>query len=63
MYHLLLHYKDKITFTYYYSIHIRGLAHIKINEPIEIPYESIAAINNYNYFEDFNNYIELLEYK
>jgi glycosyltransferase involved in cell wall biosynthesis len=63
MYHLLLHYKDKITFTYYYSVYIRGLAHIKINEPIEIPYESIVAINNYNYFEDFNNYIELLEYK
>jgi hypothetical protein len=63
IYYLLVHYKDKLLFSYYYNINYRGIAHIKIknqNHFSEIPEDALKEINNYDYFRDFNNYLQLL---
>ena len=61
VYYLLVHYKDKLTISYYYNINYRGIAHIKIKELIEIREEdAINEINTYDYFKDFNKYLKLL---
>ena len=55
IYYLLVHYKDKLTLTYFYNITYRGIAHIKINELFKIiEEEAIEEINSYEYFKDFN---------
>ena len=61
IYYLLVHYKDKLTLTYFYNITYRGIAHIKINELFKIiEEEAIEEINSYEYFKDFNKYLKLL---
>ena len=60
IYYLLVHYKDDITISYYYNINYRGIAHIKIKNPFIIDIVSIAEINQFEYFKDFNNYLKLL---
>jgi len=63
IYYLLVHHKDELLFSYYYNINYRGIAHIKIknqNHFSEIPEDALKEINNYDYFKDFNNYLELL---
>ena len=59
--YLLVHYKDVITFSYYYNINYRGVVHIKIKELFEIIEDvAIAEISQFEYFKDFNNYLQLL---
>jgi hypothetical protein len=62
VYYLLVHYKDKLTITYYYNINFRGIAHIKIKEKFVLQ-EDIVIINQisqYSYFKDFTLYLKLL---
>ena len=61
IYYLLVHYKEVITISYYYNINYRGIAHIKIKEPFTIiENDAIVKIKQYEYFKDFNNYLQLL---
>lgn len=62
VYHILLCYKDKIaSFNYYYHVNFRGIGMLQIIEPFQINVSDINKINNYDYFEDFTNYIKLLQ--
>jgi len=59
--YLLVHYKDYLTFSYYYNINYRGVVHIKIKKLFLIIEDAaIAEISQFEYFKDFNNYLQLL---
>jgi glycosyltransferase involved in cell wall biosynthesis len=58
IYHLIKNYKDKINqFKYYYNINFRGIGMFKFKEKFQIKPDEIDIINNYDYFNDFSNYI------
>lgn len=58
IYHLLINYKDKIQdFKYFYNIDYRGIGAFKFKEKFKINPTEIDTINQYNYFEDFSNYL------
>jgi len=60
IYHLLMNYKDKFTFKFFHNIDYRGILCLKIIQPFEVVVTNYDIINNYSYFEDFNNYLKLL---
>ena len=66
VYYLLVHYRDNLTISYYSNINYRGVAHIKlINQETKSinkinQLSALEEINKYEYFKDFNNYLELL---
>lgn len=60
VYHLLKNYNDKIKYSYFHNINYRGVICIKILEHFQINVSS-NELNNYNYFNDFNNYLLLLK--
>jgi len=60
IYHLLKNYKENIIFQYFHNINYRGVISIKIKEPFEV-IVSYDELNNYNYFEEFDNYLNLLK--
>ena len=61
IYHILLHFSDKLsTFKYYYNINFRGVAAIQLLEPFQISIDTVDEINNYNYYDDYRKYVELL---
>jgi hypothetical protein len=63
LYHVLKEYQ-----VYLKEIHVfhnsnyRGVAMIKLCKKFEIADEEIAIINNYDYFNDFSDYVTLLQY-
>jgi glycosyltransferase involved in cell wall biosynthesis len=59
VYHLLKNYKDKITVRYFHNINYRGIVRIQIKEQFQV-IVSYDQLNNYNYFENFNDYLLLL---
>ena len=62
LYHLLKKYKDKILdFKYFYNINFRGIGSLKFKEVFKIDDEEIDDINSYNYFQDFSDYITILQ--
>ena len=62
VYHLLKNYKDKILdFKYFYNINFRGIGALKFKEVFKIRDEEIDDINSYNYFQDFSDYITILQ--
>ena len=62
VYHLLKKYKDKILdFKYFYNINFRGIGALKIKEVFKIQDEEIDDINSYNYFQDFADYLTVLQ--
>jgi hypothetical protein len=62
VYHLLKKYKDKILdFKYFYNINFRGIGALKFKEVFKIRDEEIDDINSYNYFQDFSDYINILQ--
>jgi SAM-dependent methyltransferase len=62
IYHLLKNYKDKIHFDYFHNESYRGICILQIKEKftVDVSYEEL---NNYNYFEHFNDYLFLLSTK
>lgn len=60
IYHILLNYKEYINFCYFYNIYYRGVLCLKIKANFEISEKEIEIINNYDYFDSFNNYLKLL---
>jgi hypothetical protein len=69
VYYLLVHYKDKLDFSYHYNINYRGIAHIKLKSKFTIfiseeeQFKILEEINQYKYFNNFNHYLELLTNK
>ena len=62
VYHILLHYNDNIyDFKYFYNINFRGIAVFKIKNKFQINLNDIDIINSYDYFKDFNNYVNCLQ--
>ena len=61
VYYLLQNYQEKINFKYYNSNVLRGLMTIQIKEHFEINISSYDEINKYDYFEDFNSYLQILQ--
>jgi len=62
IYHLIKNYKDKINeFKYYYNINFRGIGMFKFKEKFKINDDEINTINNYDYFNDFSDYVYELE--
>jgi hypothetical protein len=59
IYHLLLLYNDKIKFTYFHNINYRGIICIQLVDTINIDI-TYDKINSYDYFENFNEYLDLL---
>ena len=60
VYYLLLNYRNNFDFSYYYHVNYRGVGCFQIKEKFQILESDIAVINNYEYFTDYSNYIELL---
>ncbi len=61
VYHLLKNYKTNIeTFKYFYNISFRGIGMFKFNEPFEINNTEIEIINSYSYFDNYQDYLSLL---
>jgi hypothetical protein len=62
LYHLLKNYKDNIQFHYFHNVNYRGIGMLQIKEKftVDVSYEEL---NNYNYFEHFNDYLLLLSTK
>ena len=60
IYYLLLNFSNSINFSYFYHVNYRGVACIQIKEFFQIPEQSIQIINNYDYYNDFTNYSNLL---
>lgn len=59
-YHILLNYKNHISFNYFNNINYRGVGVFRINEKFCIPTDEIDIINNYDYKTDFENYLNAL---
>jgi len=59
IYHLLKKYQDKISFCYFHNVLYRGILRLQIKEKFEVVV-SYDELNNYNYFEHFNDYLLLL---
>jgi len=59
IYHLLKKYKDKIVCNYFHNVAFRGIVKIQIKEKFEV-IVTHDELNNYNYFEHFNDYLLLL---
>lgn len=61
IYYLLKYYKDNINFSFYHNLNYRGVAAIDILIPFQFDLSGIAEINSYDYFTDFDHYVELLK--
>lgn len=59
VYCLLKYYSDKFDYSYFYNINYRGVICINIKEQFEVIVTE-EEMNNYDYFEDFNDYLKLL---
>jgi hypothetical protein len=62
IYHLLKFYKDKIQLNYFHNINYRGIVILQIKEKFNVVV-SYEDLNNYNYFEHYNDYLLLLSVK
>jgi glycosyltransferase involved in cell wall biosynthesis len=62
IYHILKNYKEYIEiFKYYYNINFRGIGMFKFKEGFKIEHSDVDIINNYSYFHDFTDYLNLLQ--
>ena len=63
---MLVHYQDNLYFSYYYNINYRCIAHIKVKSKFTIILSEedenkiVEEINQYDYYKDFNQYLQLL---
>lgn len=60
VYFILQQYREKFSFKYYSNMNYRGVGLFQIKEKFEIDKESIELINNFDYFRDYNNYLNLI---
>jgi hypothetical protein len=60
IYYLLKYWRDNISFSVYHHLNYRGVAAIEVLIPFQINMaSSMEEINRYNYFTDFDYYIQL----
>jgi SAM-dependent methyltransferase len=59
VYHLLKNYQDKIRIAYFYNVNYRGIIQIQPLDQFEVIVNN-DELNNYDYFNNFNEYIQLL---
>jgi glycosyltransferase involved in cell wall biosynthesis len=59
VYHLIKFYSDKIVFKLFHNINYRGIISIQLKEKFEMNV-SDELLNNYNYFNDFSDYLQLI---
>jgi glycosyltransferase involved in cell wall biosynthesis len=60
IYYLLKYWRDNISFSVYHHLNYRGVAAIEVLIPFQINVaSSMEEINRYNYFTDFDYYIQL----
>jgi glycosyltransferase involved in cell wall biosynthesis len=59
VYHLIKFYSDKILFKLFHNINYRGIISIQLKEKFEMNV-SDELLNNYNYFNDFSDYLQLI---
>jgi glycosyltransferase involved in cell wall biosynthesis len=63
IYYLLVHYKTELEFSYFCNISYRGVGQIKIKDKASFKLLEDEAIleeiNKYDYFKDFNHYLDL----
>ena len=60
MYFILQNYVEHIDFSHYYHSNYRGVGLIKVLHFFQIDTNDIDTINNYDYFKDFKNYVNLI---
>jgi len=61
VYHILKNYSNNLEeYKYFYNSSYRGVLYLKLTKVFEIPDSEIDVINDYNYFDDFPMYLELL---
>jgi hypothetical protein len=61
IYYLLKHWKNNINLSFYHNLNYRGIAAIDVLIPFHLDLSSgIEEINSYDYFTDFDNYVQLL---
>jgi glycosyltransferase involved in cell wall biosynthesis len=62
IYHILKNYKEHIeVFKYFYNINFRGIGMFQFKDNFQINENDIDIINNYTYFNDYSDYITLLQ--
>jgi len=61
LYFILQHYSENIDFSYYYHSNYRGVGCIKVLIYFQMDNTCIDTINKYDYFNDFENYVKLIE--
>lgn len=61
LYFILRNHSENIDFSYFYNGNYRGVGLLVILSYFQISSDNIATINNYDYFNDFEKYISLLE--
>jgi len=62
IYHLIKKHKNSIhEFKYFYNIHFRGIGMFRFKEKMQINPDDIDIINNYDYFNDFSDYVNCLQ--
>jgi glycosyltransferase involved in cell wall biosynthesis len=60
LFHILNHYSDSINFNYFYNANYRGVCVLQIKNKFQIKPEDIEIINNYDYINDFEKYMTLI---
>lgn len=63
VYHIFKNYLNNVLekeSEYFHNVCYRGVLHLKLTKPFEIPDAELETINSYDYFSDFPIYLELL---
>lgn len=61
VYYLLKNWSSNLNFSFYHHLNYRGVAAIEIVRPFQLDGSCvIEEINSYQYFSDFNSYVEIL---
>ena len=60
IYYLIRNWSSNFIFSFFHNMNYRGVAAIKIITSFQMDASCIEEINNYNYFTDFDSYVQLL---
>ena len=61
VYYLLQYHSSDFIFSYFYNINNRGIIMIQIKNKFNIHQNGIHEINSYDYYTDYEKYVQLLE--
>jgi hypothetical protein len=63
VFYIIQNFREYIDFDIYFNSNYRGVLELSILDEFQIPLDKIEEINLYDYYEDFENYIQLLTKK